>query len=315
VIPAEIDCVVTAVQRAADAVVVLSLARADGGDLPAWRPGAHLDLLLPTGVERQYSLCGDPADASVWRIGVLHEPEGRGGSDWIHRNAVVGAAIRVRGPWNHFELAPAARYQFVAGGIGITPLLPMIRAAQAAGVDWRLSYAGRSRGHLAFLDELESYGSRVRLHLADEDSRLDLALLFEASPRHTHFYSCGPARLLDEIEALSAGWPEGQSHLERFEAKALTEPVLHEAFEVDLLLSGQTLTIPEDRSILDVVEEAGVFVLSSCREGTCGTCETNVIDGEVDHRDSILTADEQRMMDRMMICVSRSACPRLTLEL
>ncbi|MGK2853495.1 MAG: PDR/VanB family oxidoreductase [Microbacteriaceae bacterium] len=311
----ERDLVVVSAEHAAVDVLALGLAAADGSSLPSWQPGSHIDLLLPTGVERQYSLSGDPADSSVWRIGVLRESDGRGGSEWIHRNLVVGAAIRSRGPSNHFIFAPDARVQFIAGGIGITPLLPMIRAAEAAGIDWRLSYAARTRARMAFLDELSSYGPRVRLHIADENGRLDLPMLLDALPRHTHLYSCGPAGLLDEVERLAATRAPGHSHMERFEPKVLSEPVLREAFEVELLLSGRTLTVPEDRSILEVVEEAGVFVLSSCREGTCGTCETAVIDGEVDHRDSILSADEQRMNDRMMICVSRSACPRLTLEL
>ncbi|WP_448002443.1 PDR/VanB family oxidoreductase [Agromyces bauzanensis] len=310
----EFGVVVRAKTAIADGVVRVDLARDDGGRLPDWRPGAHVDLVLPIGLERQYSLCGDPADTGTWSIGVLHEPDGRGGSAWVHDELEPGARLRVRGPRNHFELTDAAGYRFVAGGIGITPILPMIRVVAASGVDWTLDYAGRDAGHLAFVPELVALGGdRVRLHVAADGSRLDLAALVPADGERV--YACGPARLLDELAALAESWAPSTLHVERFEAKPLAEPVRHEAFEVELALSGETLTVPEGRSVLEVVEEAGVFVLSSCREGTCGTCETVVFEGEVDHRDSILSPEEQRANDRMMICVSRAACPRLVLEL
>jgi ferredoxin-NADP reductase len=310
----EFDVVARGTATIADDIVRVDLVRADGTPFPEWRPGAHVDLLLPIGVERQYSLCGDPADRATWTIGVLREQDGRGGSDWVHDSLAAGATLRVRGPWNHFALADAERYRFVAGGIGITPLLPMIRAAAASGADWTLDYAGRTASRMAFVPELAALAAdRVRLHVADEGRRLDLGSL--APQPGELVYACGPARLLDELAERSADWPPATLHVERFEAKPLAEPVLHESFEVELLLSGETVTVPPDRTVLEVVEEAGVFVLSSCREGTCGTCETVVVEGEVDHRDSILSPEEQRASDRMMICVSRAACPRLVLEL
>ncbi|RXZ73317.1 PDR/VanB family oxidoreductase [Agromyces albus] len=310
----EFEVIVRGRTAVAERVVRVELERADGEPFPEWRPGAHLDLLLPIGVERQYSLCGDPADCDVWTIGVLREERGRGGSDWVHELLEVGGSIRVRGPWNHFAMTDAASYRFVAGGIGITPLLPMIRAAEASGASWTLDYAGSSTSRMAFASELASLGGeRVRLHVADEGRRLDLAAL---TPRAGELvYACGPARMIDELASFSNSWPPSTLHVERFEAKPLAEPVLHESFEVELLLSGETLTVPPERTVLDVVEEAGLFVLSSCREGTCGTCETVVVEGDVDHRDSILSPEEQRANDRMMICVSRAACPRLVLEL
>lgn len=311
--PVEIDLVVKRRRMAARGVLALGLAHADGSPLPSWAPGAHLDILLPDGMERQYSLCGDPADSGTWTIGVLREDAGRGGSAWIHDHLAEGAAVRVRGPWNHFGLVAAPSYRFVAGGIGITPLLPMIAAAHALGATWELDYAGRSRETMGFLDELAPYGDAVRVHAADEGSRVDLDALAPAPGELV--FSCGPKRMLDSLDAAAAAWPAGTLHVERFEARDVGEPVLDEAFEVEFALSGVTVAVDPGTSILDAAEAAGAFVLSSCREGTCGTCETVVLEGEVDHRDSILSEAERAQNDRMMVCVSRAACPRLVLEL
>jgi ferredoxin-NADP reductase len=311
---AQLDLVVADAALVADGVLRLELVSPTGADLPAWRPGAHLDVVVQPGVERQYSLCGDPADRARYVVAVLREPDGRGGSVHLHDGVRVGDTLRVKGPLNHFELEPAAAYRFVAGGIGITPLLPMIRAAAAAGADWTLDYSGRSRSTMAFVDELvASHGSRVVVHAGDEGGRLDIAAL---DPAGAQVYSCGPARMIEALEErAAAAWPRHSLHVERFEARAVAEPVFQEAFEVELELSGITVTVPPERSILDVVEEQGVFALWSCREGTCGTCETPVVEGEVDHRDSVLTPEEQEANEVMMICVSRAACPRLVLDL
>ncbi|WP_382304752.1 PDR/VanB family oxidoreductase [Herbiconiux sp. UC225_62] len=322
----EIDAVVTAATQVAEDVVLLELRAADGSPLPAWEPGAHLDIVVQPGVERQYSLCGDPGDLSRYHVAVLREPDGRGGSEHVHAHVSKGSSLRIRGPLNHFALVPptgGARYAFVAGGIGITPLVPMIRAAEAAGASWTLDYAGRSLERMPFVDELvRDFGERVRVHVpgapGSSGSRFDVtSLSSRIADAPVSVYCCGPARMLTalEQEAAASAWPAGTLHLERFEAREVTEPVRHEAFEVELELSGMTLSVPPDRTILEVVEEAGVLVLSSCREGTCGTCETPVISGEVDHRDSVLTPDEQASNEVMMICVSRAACPRLVLEL
>jgi len=300
----------------AEGVVVLDLCPPAGGDLPPWAPGAHVDLRLPGGLTRQYSLCGDPADLSHWRIAVLREPESRGGSAHVHDAFVEGAVVEVRGPRNHFPLVPAPRYVFVAGGIGITPILPMIDAADAAGAEWELHYGGRSRRSMAFLHALEeATGQRVTLHPQDEVGLIDLAALLGAPRPGTLVYCCGPEPLLVAVEQRCAGWPEGSLHLERFAPKDVGEPVLTGAFEVELALSGLSLTVPPEKSVLQVVEEAGIDVLSSCTEGTCGTCETTVLSGEVDHRDSLLTPAEQAANDTMFVCVSRAAGPRLVLEL
>ncbi len=307
---------VTRRRTGAEGVVVLDLADPSGADLPEWSPGAHVDLRLPGEVTRQYSLCGDPADRTTWRIGVLREPQGRGGSQHVHEALHEGAEVDVRGPRNHFELVPSPRYLFLAGGIGITPLLPMLAAAEAAGAEWELHYGGRSRRSMAFLEALEeATGTRVTLHPQDEVGLIDLDRLLGTPRPDTRVYCCGPEPLLQAVERHCADWPAGTLHLERFAPKDVGEPVLTGAFEVELATSGLTLTVPPDRSILQVVEEAGIAVLSSCQEGTCGTCETGVLEGTVDHRDSLLTPEEQGANDTMFICVSRAACPKLVLEL
>jgi ferredoxin-NADP reductase len=308
------DMVVTRKTSPADGVALIELGPVDGRALRRWRPGAHIDVILPGGDARQYSLCGG-LNADTWQIGVLREDDGRGGSVWLHDSVSVGSIIRVAGPRNHFEYSAdkGTNYLFIAGGIGITPISAMVRAADAAGVNFSLEYAGRSRGTMAFASELEdAHAGRVRIHAADEGQRLDLAALFAALPPFTTTYCCGPARLIEAVEEAARG---RQLVVERFEPKELGAPVLSEPFEVELAFSGLALTVPPERSVLDVVEEAGVLVLSSCREGTCGTCETRVMEGEIDHRDSILTPDEQAANDVMYICVSRSAGPKLTLEL
>jgi ferredoxin-NADP reductase len=300
----------------AEGVVVLDLVDPDGGQLPAWTPGAHVDLVLSDGLVRQYSLCGDPADRSAWRVAVLREPAGRGGSAHVHEKLAEGDAVAVRGPRNHFELVPSPAYLFIAGGIGITPILPMIRQAQSDGVAWELHYGGRSRRSMAFLEALEdATGGRITLHPQDEVGLIDLERILGTPRPGTLVYSCGPEPLLNAVEQRCAGWPAGSLHVERFTPKDVGEPVLAGAFEVELATSGLTLTVPPGKSILEVVEDAGVAVLSSCQEGTCGTCETPVLSGEVDHRDSLLTPEEQAANDTMFICVSRAACPKLVLEL
>ncbi|BDZ48420.1 ferredoxin [Frondihabitans sucicola] len=285
--------------------------------LPGWTAGSHIDVILPDAEVRQYSLSGapSPGSSSTWRIGVLREAEGRGGSVWLHDELAVGDTLTVAGPRNHFEFEPAhgTSYVLVAGGIGVTPISSMAAAAARAGVDYEVHYAGRSRQTMALLDELASlHGPSLSVYAGDEGERLDLEGLFASMKPFTTTFCCGPARLIEAIEKAAAG---RQLVVERFEPKAVGAPVLAAPFEVELAMTGVTVTVPPDRSILDVAEEAGALVLSSCREGTCGTCETVVLEGEVDHRDSILTPDEQSANDVMYVCVSRSACPRLVLEL
>lgn len=308
------DMVVHSRDDTTEGVAVLELVPATDRPLPRWQPGAHIDVLLPDGDARQYSLCGDPG-AQAYRIAVLREPEGRGGSMWIHDTLRPGFTARVAGPRNHFEFLPerGTRYRFLAGGIGITPIVAMLRSAAEAGVDYALEYAGRSRSSMALLGELqELHGSRVAVHAADEGARLDIPALFADLPPFTTTYCCGPARFIEAVEEAARG---RQLKVERFEAKEPGEPLLTVPFEVELVFSGETITVPPEKTVLQAIEDAGVLVLSSCKVGTCGTCETRVLAGEVDHRDSILTADEQAANDVMYVCVSRSAGPSLTLEL
>ncbi|MBC9730163.1 PDR/VanB family oxidoreductase [Streptomyces sp. TRM68367] len=304
----------------ADDVVSLELAPRSGDDgaLPSWQPGAHIDVLLPTGVTRQYSLCGPARDTARWRIAVLREPAGRGGSQWIHDSAHEGGELTVRGPRNNFPLHTAPRYLFVGGGIGITPLLPMIAEAAATGAEWSLLYGGRSRTSMAFLPELERYGEQVTVRPQDEYGLLDLAGFLGDPDPSALVYCCGPAGLIDAVEAYCATWPTGALNVERFAAAGGQVPAggtAEQPVEVELRSSGVTLTVPPELSVLKAVEQAGVSVLSSCEEGICGSCETAVLEGEVEHRDSLLTEDERAANDTMLICVSRARSGRLVLDL
>ncbi|MGQ4378126.1 2Fe-2S iron-sulfur cluster-binding protein [Streptomyces sp. SAS_267] len=311
----ETELVVTRREFVAEGVLALSLRQPLGAELPRWEPGAHIDVRLGPDIERQYSLCGDPADRGTWRIAVLLEPDGRGGSAYAHGRLGEGDRVRVRGPRNHFALAPAPRYRFVAGGIGITPILPMLAAAEAAGAEWTLLYGGRTRGSMAFTEELRRYGDRVTLAPLDETGPLDLPSVLGGLPGGTLVYCCGPGPLLDAVEERC---PAGLLHIERFRPKDREtdgEADGQQEFEVVLERSGRTVTVPPEVSVLDAVRAAGVEVLYSCAEGTCGTCETDVLAGTPDHRDSVLTAEEREAGETMLICVSRCLGSRLVLDL
>ncbi|MGV9881091.1 PDR/VanB family oxidoreductase [Streptomyces sp. NPDC003006] len=312
----DLDLTLVRKESLAEGVARLTLTHPSGGRLPSWSPGAHIDLTLGPGLVRQYSLCGDPGDTSLFQVAVLREPESRGGSRYVHDTLAEGDAVRASGPRNHFQLVDAPRYLFVAGGIGVTPVLPMIAAAERRGADWRLVYGGRSRATMAFASRLtEDHPHRVELCPQDESGLLDLdGLLGRPSPG-TLVYCCGPEPLLDAVERRCASWPEGTLHIERFTPKGQEDDSPSVSFEVELSRSGITVTVPPDKTVLQAVEEAGVRILSSCREGTCGTCETAVLDGVVDHRDSLLTPAERARDDTMFLCVSRAACPRLVLDL
>jgi ferredoxin-NADP reductase len=314
-IASDVDVTVLTRDTSTEGVVVFTLGPRGDEPLPDWRPGAHVDVLLPSGLVRQYSLSGE-AGSDTWRLAVLREPDARGGSLWMCDSLHEGQTVRLAGPRNHFGFEPEAGVPVIllAAGIGVTPIVPMAAAARAAGADYSLHYSGHE-GRMAFLDELAAgHGDRLVTHVSEQDTRLELDALFAAAEPGTRVYCCGPARFIDAAEeaAAAAGL---DFHTERFEAETLTPPVWPEPFEVELAMSGITVTVPPDRSILDVVEEEGVFVLSSCHEGTCGTCETPVIEGELDHRDSILTPQERARGDVMFICVSRAACPRIVLDL
>jgi len=315
-----LDPVLTLIVRSrtpvSDDVIELRLVHPDGGPLPPWSPGAHIDLLLGEGLVRQYSLCADPTAGQEWRLGVLLEPHGRGGSAAIHERLQVGTPIRVRGPRNHFTLNQARRYVFVAGGIGITPLIPMIERADRWDSDWILVYGGRSRSSMAFATELvDRYGGRVVLHPEDQEGFLDLPSILSNVDQNTLVYCCGPGGLLDAIESACSGFAPGTLRVERFAPRPQGQPLMQETFKVHLARSGLTLDVDPDHTILEMVDKAGVFVSTSCEEGICGTCETPVLEGLPDHRDSVLTDVQRQSNTSMMICCSRSATPDLVLDL
>ena len=303
----------------AEGVATLELTDPSGKDLPEWSPGAHIDVILDgETITRQYSLCGSTKDRRKWRIGVLHDPKSRGGSRFVHEQLESGGALRVRGPRNHFPLIDSPHYVFVAGGIGITPVLPMIAYAEGIGANWKLIYGGRQRSSMAFLDELAAYGDRVRVFPQEEVGFIPLtdASILGEIKQDTLIYCCGPEPLLQAVEKASAHWPAGSLHLERFAAKVLpAEPKSLDSFEVVCNRSGITLKIDSDKSILNAAEEAGLKVLASCRAGVCGTCEVDIIDGTPDHRDSVLSASERASNEFMLVCISRSKSERLVLDL
>lgn len=295
----------------AEGVVSLHLADPAGAPLPEWDPGAHIDVVLPDGTARQYSLCGT---GRQWAISVLDVRDGRGGSRWIHANAHERTALQVRGPRNHFALVPAARYIFIAGGIGITPIIAMVREAARRGADWGLVYGGRSRSSMAFAKELEELGDRVRLVPQDTEGLIDVAEALGAPQEGTAVYCCGPEPLLEAVEAACESWPAGTLHVERF--SALPVDTSHDgSFEVVAKRTGISAVVPPDRSVLDVLADHGIDIPTSCGEGVCGTCETRVLEGEVEHRDALLTDAERAENTVMMVCCSRARSAHLVLDI
>lgn len=299
-------------------VVGLTFTHPDGGLLPEWAPGAHVDLVLEGGIVRQYSLCSAPSDRRHYKIAVLREPESRGGSVFVHDRLSVGDRVRIVGPRNNFALHPAPSYLFIAGGIGITPILPMLSRAEAEGATWRLVYGGRHRESMAFAEHLtERYGERVELRPADETGLLDLETLVDSVQAGGLIYCCGPESLLSALEQRCDGrLPQGSRlHVERFVARTTERDQPDSTIEVTLSRSGMKLTVPPESSILEKVEEAGVPVTTSCEQGICGSCETTVLSGTPDHRDDVLDEEEKAENTSMMICVSRALTKELELDL
>jgi ferredoxin-NADP reductase len=308
-----------------EGVLGLVLADPDGAPLPAWTPGAHVDLVLPSGTVRSYSLCGEPSDRASYRIAVLREEGGRGGSAELHSTQLVGRRLPVRGPRNQFELVEAERYVFIAGGIGITPLLPMLRAVAAVGRSWTLHYLGRSRGSMAFLAQVAALtGGSVHLYPRDEVERPEIAAALAGVEAGTAVYCCGPDSLIRATEA--AGLGPDVLHLERFGRPTLTPRPVESSveqleadpdgdFQVELATTGGVLDVAPGESILEAVRKVRQGLSFSCSDGYCGTCETAVLKGLPDHRDTVLTTEEQAENGTMMICVSRSRTPLLVLDL
>jgi ferredoxin-NADP reductase len=257
----------------------------------------------------------------AWEVAVLHDPASRGGSAWIHRSVKPGKRLRVRGPRNHFHMeeTPSGPLLFVAGGIGITPIMAMAQRAQSLGLDYEIHFSCRSRSSLPFLDELQQcHGAKLRTYISEDGNRNDFVALLATADETTHIYACGPTRMLDALQKAVAGrgLPETALHVEHFvNTVPKLDPANETSFDVELKNSGLTLTVPADKTLLDVLQASNIDVQSDCEEGLCGACEVHVVSGEVDHRDSVLSPSERRENTRLMACCSRSKGKKLVLDL
>lgn len=286
----------------------------DEMDIPAWSAGSHIDLELRDGLTRQYSLV--PTESTRLAVAVLRETDGRGGSAYVHDILQAGDEVRVNGPRNHFALEPSSSYHFVAGGIGITPLLRMIAEVDEAGAEWSLSYAGRGESTMAFVKELrEAHPQQVQVFAADQGNRFDVGALVGTLAGGTAVYACGPTGLIDAVAGAVAQRPDLAMRAELFAPPDVEQLQENQPFQLYLQNSDQMLEVAAEQSALDVLEDAGHFILSSCREGTCGSCEVRVLAGKVDHRDWVLTEEQRAQNNTMFVCVSRAHSAQLTLDL
>lgn len=296
--------------------------RAEGASvLPAFAAGSHIDVFLPNGLTRQYSLCNDPAEAHRYQIAVLKDPHGRGGSRAMHESVQMGDVISISAPKNHFPLAHAAESSLLlAGGIGITPLLCMADRLSALQHPFEMHYCARSMERMAFRDRIgrSGYADRVAFHFDDgaPDQRLDIGELLRDPRRGVHLYTCGPQGFMDAVlsTARQAGWPEDRLHHEFFNARPVQKSD-DGGFEVQLASSGRVIRVPADQSVTAALAAAGVPVPTSCEQGVCGTCLTRVVAGEPDHRDLYLSPQEQASNSQFLPCCSRAKSARLVLDL
>jgi len=316
-----VGLVVRQVRLEAEDIISIELTTVDGEILPEWEPGAHLDVFLASGLIRQYSLCGGTADRTRYRIAVLREPEGRGGSAELHRDIRVGAMLKVGRPRNHFRIPEAAGYLCIAGGVGVTPILSVVEDAARRVVPVRLVYGGRSRRSMSFVHELQALLPESSIDLVPQDDRglIDLAGEVAALPTGWVICACGPGPMLVALEtACDAAGLRDRLFVERFTAdedlKAQRIGAENRPVTVKLARSGVTIEVAADQSILQAVQDIAP-VLSSCTEGYCGTCETRVLKGTPEHRDTVLTDEERASNEIMMVCVSRALTPDLTLDL
>ncbi|OOV89740.1 PDR/VanB family oxidoreductase [Pseudomonas sp. MF4836] len=299
-------------------VLVLDLCASDDTPLPAFEAGAHVDVHLPDGLVRQYSLCSDPADPGLYRLGVLKDPASRGGSEAVHATLCEGSVVTISAPRNLFPLAvDAQRSLLIGGGIGITPMIAMAYALHARGADFELHYCGRSRSQAAFLQELASapFSQRVSTHFDDEPAgKLDLNAVLGTAAPGCHVYTCGPSGFMTWVidAATAAGYGDEQVHREYFQVEVDGSG---EAFEVHTARSCKTLQVHAGQSIVQALAEVGIAIDVSCEQGVCGTCLCDVLEGEPDHRDVYLTADEREANDQMLLCCSRARSGRLVLDI
>ena len=297
---------VTAKTPVAEDIVELELTPEPGTQIPGFVGGAHIDLHLTEEMSRQYSLVNPQDKPGCYRVAVARDANSRGGSVYVHDTLDIGQTLDVGEPRNNFPLNEEAHLQvFIGGGIGITPMIAMIRHCEATRQDWRLVYAARSRERCAYYDELSEFGDKVTFHL-DEDAGEPLDVPAILPPEHvgTHIYCCGPVPMMNAVEQATADWPKGHVHFEWFSADS-DQDAENEPFDMVIDSSGARLHVPADKSALDVLRDAGIPCASVCSEGVCGTCETFVLSGEIDHRDKVLTDEEKDSNEMMMVCCSR----------
>lgn len=306
----------------AHGICCFELRRPDRAALPPFEAGAHIDVHLPDGTIRQYSLCGSPARGDCYEIAVWRDANGRGGSMAMHDQVRQGDLIRISAPRNHFPLSAAAHHLLLAGGIGITPILAMAEHLAASGAPFDMHYCTRSRARAAFVERLATvaFHERVRFHFDDVDASrpFDAAAVIAAVPPDTHLYVCGPRGFMEAVlnEARAQGWAEHRLHREFFAgAVANAQPHEEMTFQVRIASTGMTVEVPPGRTVVESLAEHGVQVLTACGQGVCGTCMTRVLEGEPDHRDSYLTDEEMAAGDCFLPCCSRSRSPVLVLDL
>ncbi|MET3514745.1 vanillate O-demethylase ferredoxin subunit [Pseudacidovorax sp. 1753] len=304
----------------AEGIVALELVSADGRPLPGFGAGSHIDVHLPNGLVRQYSLCNSAAERHRYRIAVLREPTSRGGSAAVHDLVKEGDVLTISAPRNHFALHDAPRSLLLAGGIGVTPILCMAQRLATWGADFEMHYCTRSPARTAFREEIAASGFADKVHLHHDDGaeaqKLRVAELLKTPEPGTQIYVCGPGGFIDHVvnTAKANGWPAQQIHLEYF-AAAAQDTSGDQPFEVKLTSSGQTYRIPKDQTIVQALRAEGVEIMVSCEQGVCGTCITRVLEGVPDHRDCYLTDDERAANDQFTPCCSRSKTPLLVLDL
>ena len=302
-------------------IVTLELVAVDGGALPAFSAGSHVDVQLPGGISRQYSLCNDPKETHRYLIGVLRDAASRGGSQAVHDQVQEGQVLQISAPKNHFGLAhDAKRSLLLAGGIGVTPILCMAERLAITGAAFEMHYCTRSPERTAFRSRIAKSGfaDKVQFHFDDGAAaqKLDLAALLAQPEAGLHLYVCGPKGFMDAVlkTARDKGWPEAQLHYEFFGAE-VAKSASDASFEIKLASSGRIVMVPKDKTVTKALAEAGVEILMSCEQGVCGTCLTRVLEGVPDHKDSYLTPEEQAANDQFLPCCSRSKTPQLVLDL
>lgn len=313
------EVTVAAREPAAEGVVSFELRRGDHGPLPAFGAGAHIDVELPNGMVRQYSLCNDPADCERYQIGVLLEAAGRGGSRSAHEQLMRGSTVRISAPRNHFALVPARHSVLIAGGIGVTPILSMAEHLARADASFELHYCSRSPARTAFVPRLRAaaYAAQVHFHFDDGDAaqRFDARAALAQPTDTTHLYVCGPKGFMDHVilTARALGWSEGNIHFEYF-AGASVDTSADRGFEVQMAGSGQVVTVAPGQSVVQALAAHGIDVPVSCEQGVCGTCVMRVVRGEPEHRDMYFSAAERATNDCFTPCCSRSKSARLVID-